>query len=170
MKTQRDTPYLLAIDISMSCKPNINKKVLEPSCGNGTIVKYLLKYGYSDITAIELNKDKINFVKKEYPTVNCIHGDFMNIHFDHKFGSIFAMPPFKDNIDLHHIMKMYDLLDSDGQMITGVSNKFMYNNEEIHIEFRKWLESKQYSLTMLPDNTFMEKGKTVHTFLLKITK
>lgn len=174
MKTQRVTPDWLADKISVLKNINYNtnpdKKVLEPSCGDGAIVKHLVKRRYSNITAVELNENKINIVKEQYPEVNCIRGDFMNIKFAHKFDAIFAMPPFKDNLDLHHIMKMYDLLEDVGEITTGISNKFMYNNEDIHIQFREWLKDKKYSMYMLPDNTFMEKGKTVHTFILTINK
>lgn len=172
MKTQRVTPDWLAQEIARLKFNNtvLPKRVLEPSCGDGAIVKYLVEKRYEHITAIELNKDKLNIVKENYPNVNCIHGDFLNIEFNEKFHAIFAMPPFKENIDLKHIMKMYDLLEDDGELTTGISNKFMYNNEDIHLEFREWLKDKDYRLQMLPDNTFVEKGKSVHTFILIMYK
>lgn len=173
MKTQRVTPDWLAEEMARLKNVNFNIKitrVLEPSCGDGAIVKHLVARKYDNITAVELNKEKLNIVKEKYPDVNCIHGDFLNINFDEKFHAIFAMPPFKENIDLKHIMKMYDLLENGGELTTGISNKFMYNNEEIHLEFREWLKDKDYRLQMLPDNTFTEKGKTVHTFILIMIK
>jgi 16S rRNA A1518/A1519 N6-dimethyltransferase RsmA/KsgA/DIM1 with predicted DNA glycosylase/AP lyase activity len=129
MKTQRVTPDWLAEEIARARTINYNRtefNVLEPSCGDGAIVNFLVQRRYDNITAVELNKDKINIVKEKYPDVNCIHGDFMNIQFTEKFDLIRAMPPFKDNIDLVHIMKMYDLL-KDGGEIFFASDEFIIN-------------------------------------------
>ncbi len=55
-------------------------------------------------------------------------------------------------------------------MVTLTSPYWLTNNEPIQVEFRKWLEGKDYYMQMLPDNSFIEKGKSVPTAILKIYK
>jgi hypothetical protein len=65
---------------------------------------------------------------------------------------------------------MYELLERKGIMVTLTSPNWVLNNEPHQVQFREWLIDKNYSMTMLPDNSFMEKGKTVPTMILKIFK
>jgi hypothetical protein len=86
------------------------------------------------------------------------------------FDVAIACPPFKNNLDLAHIQLMYDSLKHKGMMASLTSPYWMTNNEPHQIEFRKWLESKDYQLEMLPDNTFIERDKTVPTAIITIYK
>jgi hypothetical protein len=66
---------------------------------------------------------------------------------------------------------MYNLhLKYKGILVTLTNPTWVLNNELIHLSFRKWLEGKEYYMQMLPDNSFMEKEKTVLTAILKIFK
>lgn len=149
------------------------QRVLEPSAGEGSLIDVYNKrfeVEKSKIFCIELNKDKCDVLKEK--GYNAIHNDFLKIPNENigKFNSIIAAPPFKGNSDIHHIMKMYDLLIGGGVMVSLTSPFWVTNNEEHQVMFRKFLEDKSYQLTMLPDNSFMEKGKTVHTMIIRIIK
>lgn len=47
---------------------------------------------------------------------------------------------------------------------------WMTGNSELQIKFRKWLEDKSYTITMLPDNSYVENGITVPTILINLEK
>jgi len=69
-----------------------------------------------------------------------------------------------------HIMKMYSLLKNKGIMVTLCSPKWIIDNEQHQINFRHWLVDKEYYMQMLPDNSFIERDRSVPTALLKIFK
>lgn len=152
---------------------NQNTSILEPSAGDGKLIDrlfetYVLNKEEINITCVELNKEKYEcLVSKGYSAYN---QDFLSFKSINKFSRIIACPPFKNNIDLEHIKHMYDLLQYKGIMVSLTSPHWVTNNETTHVEFRKWLEDKDYYFKMLPDNSFMEKNKTQPTGLLKIIK
>ena len=111
------------------------------------------------VTGIELNKELIEKAHKELTEYShFIKGDFTEIDFLHDFDRIIAAPPFKSNIDVVHIQHMYKILAKGGKLVSLTAPLWTVNNEPHQVEFRKWLQGKKYSIKMLPDNTFMEKG------------
>ncbi len=180
MKTNRKTPQWvvdkmwdkLVSDIDLSIYDN-RPKLLEPSAGEGHLLEpddYDFQYAF-DSTAIELNNEKCEALKeKQYPHLNVIHGDFLNLIIEDKFDVVIAAPPFNNNVDLEHIKKMYSLLSNNGIIVSLTTPYWMTNNEPHQVEFRNWLKDKTHSIEMLPDMTFVEKGKTVPTAIITIYK
>lgn len=179
MKTQRDTPKWLADKMAMLAVSNktlktMLKHILEPSAGTGILIdSYLNFWNYiytSKITCVELNKEKCEILKSNHPDADVIHGNFLAEKFNKSFDVILAAPPFINNSDVLHIAKMYSLLNQGGVIVTLTTPFWTVNNEIHQVEFRKFLENVEYKMEMLPDNTFIEKGKTVPTAILVITK
>jgi phospholipid N-methyltransferase len=175
MKTQRDTPKWLADKFASDCinEHTINLKkvsILEPSAGTGILLDGIMKNMLSnlDITCVELNAEKCEVLKSK--GYNTIHGDFLKTNFDKKFDIILAAPPFIKNVDVTHIEKMYSLLERWGTLITLTTPYWTINNEPHQVAFREFLKDKNHSIEMLPDNTFMEKGKTIPTAILTMHK
>lgn len=168
-------------DVNFPLNGHGHVRVLEPSCGEGRIINYLhnnlSNYSKYHYTCVELNK---NLLKKAEENLDFImdhliefeQADFLlwGKHKREPFDLIVACPPFKDNIDLQHIKLMYDNLKPGGQMVTLTSPYWLTNNEAHQVEFRSWLVGKAYHLIMLPDNSFMEKNKSVPTAILKINR
>jgi hypothetical protein len=192
MNTQRETPDFVCRKLLGKLPITDRVRILEPSIGEGKIIRYLFDHFHlKGVTVIgsELNKErlqtaKINlaeFIEGESLTRNrddnkvvLFQEDFLKgketinatVHYD----IVVACPPFKNNVDLEHIKLMYELLRHKGMMSTLTSPYWLTNNEPHQVEFRKWLEGKDYQLEMLPDNTFIEKDKTVPTAILTIYK
>jgi SAM-dependent methyltransferase len=178
----RDTTEFVAEKIlefhSSELHPLREYKILEPSAGKGFLANYI-KYFFKervcqwdtnklDIDCIELNKEKFDILVKDYH--NAIHGDFLKLDIQKQYDLIIAAPPFKANIDLEHIMKMYDVLINGGELISLTSPYWFTNNEPLQIRFREWLKDKSYKISLLPDMSFSERGKTVPTAIINIYK
>jgi hypothetical protein len=101
---------------------------------------------------------------------NVVGRDFFHFKTDKKYWYIIAAPNFKDNIDVEHIMKMYTHLDESLKIVSLTSPYWMTGNSERQVKFRNWLQDKNYKIEMLPDNSFMEDGKTVPTCIIVIRK
>jgi len=177
MKTQRETPDdICELLISKSSLFSLKKgmQILEPSAGFGKIIKKISDISTIDITAVELNEAKhqtLQELQKTIPSLQeVVRGDFLTIQFSKKFDRIIACPPFKGNTDIFHIQKMYELLEDKGILVTLTSPYWVTNNEEHQLKFREWLSQKEYSMTLLPDNSFIENHKSVPTALLIINK
>jgi hypothetical protein len=143
--------------------------ILEPSAGEGRILDVLTQeYSFQNLTidAVELNKEKyLTLLSKGY---NAYNQDFLQFTPDKLYDRIIACPPFKGNIDVVHIQKMFKHLDRKGILVTLTSPNWVNNNDAHQVEFRNWLSTKEYYARMLPDNSFMEKGRSVPTMILKI--
>ena len=172
--TQRETPDWLADALIEASGLTDNMTVLEPSCGNGKIIKRMrdnFSFTGLKVTGIELNKELIEQAHKELTDYShFIRAEFMEVDFLPKFDRIIAAPPFKNNVDVQHIQKMYGMLNAGGRLVSLTAPLWVVNNESHQIAFRSFLQGKTYTLKFLPDNTFMEKGKTVHTARIVIFK
>ena len=143
--------------------------ILEPSAGEGKILDVLRdEYNFQglEIDAVELNKEKYEILKSK--GYNAYHEDFLKFTPTRLYDRIIACPPFKGNVDVEHIQKMYTHLDRKGILVTLTSPNWVNNNDPHQVAFREWLAGKEYYARMLTDNSFMEKGKSVPTMILKI--
>lgn len=121
-----------------------------------------------NLECVELNQACKDVLKqKGYKVVG---SDFFLFKPDYQYDYVVGAPNFRDNIDCKHVMKMYDHLKPNGVVVSIMSPYWMTGDSELQLSFRKWLQGKTYSIEMLPDNTFMEDGKTVPTIIIKITK
>jgi len=171
MKTVRDTSTIVARTLIEELRLTDDIKILEPSAGEGMIIDEIYRnYDLKNIhiDCVELNKEKYEVLKSK--GYNAHHVDFLKYETDVKYDRIIAAPPFKNNIDLEHIMRMYSMLDKNGILVSLTTPYWMTNNEGHQIGFRGWLKNKDYRIKMLPDNSFIEKGRTVATAYIKIFK
>lgn len=71
-----------------------HKKILDLGCGNGSIDHYLVnKYQNLSITALDNNKEMIEFSKNTYhhPNLYFTESDAQNFHFDMKFDYVISL-------------------------------------------------------------------------------
>lgn len=60
--------------------------VLEIGPGTGVLTQFLLQNNLVDLTAIELDRESVNYLKINYPQLNLIEGDFLKINLNNIFG------------------------------------------------------------------------------------
>jgi len=120
------------------------------------------------LDCIELNSECKKVLRKK--GLNTIWSDFLTFEPEFLYDRVIGAPNFRDNIDCAHVMKMYDCVKPCGKLVSIMSPEWMTGNSELQIKFRKWLEDKSYTITMLPDNSYMEDGMTVPTILINLEK
>ena len=69
-------------------------KVLDPCTGKGIFLKYLLKYGFSDIKAYELDSSLREKLSIKYPEVNVKFKNFLGTDLREKYDLIIGNPPY----------------------------------------------------------------------------
>ena len=169
MKTIRETRQVV-IDKFMN---QVNFKdgdvILEPSAGVGLLADGIKRHcpGVT-VHTVELNQECRNeLYDKGY---NIVGNDFFLFNPKIKYDYVIGAPNFRNNVDCNHVIKMYDCVKDGGIVVSIMSPCWMTGDTYIQINFRKWLEDKKYQITILPDNSYMEEGKTVPTILIKIIK
>lgn len=182
VKTIRDTSADVVRQMLEFCPILFSdRRILEPSAGKGDLLDHVVslvetKIGVGnfkknhEIDCVELNKERQDILKlKGY---NVIGEDFFKMnHFEHKsYDYIIATPTYKDNIDVEHIMHMYEFLrrHSDSRIVTLTHPAWTTQNSERQQIFRKWLENKDYSMKMLNDFSYMEKYNTQPSVVITI--
>jgi len=164
------TPDKLADKLVELSSINKNDTILEPSAGQGSIIKAINKihpditvdcYELLDINVGILNKSGLNF--------NLLGDDFLN-HTNKKYTKIIANPPFTNNQDIQHLRLMYDYLLEGGRLVCITSESWLSGNQKKQIEFREWLSSVGSIILDIEKGEFKESGTLVGGKIIIINK
>jgi hypothetical protein len=145
--------------------------VLEPSAGQGHIIKYLqANFPRRPIEAYELDPINRTFLEKIPEVILNQEPDFMLSHPNGKFGFIIANPPFRNNQYIDHIQHMYKHLCNHGVLVTVCSPAYQYNENMKARKFRDWLVSVGGMVYPVPAGMFRASGTEIETCILVIRK
>lgn len=127
------TTHQILLDTVKNLVRNTHGKVLEPSCGQGHIVKHLVDSGDSrPFTCIEID-DSLDFLLQDHDNITHLHQDFLEYVSSNtatRYSTIVGNPPYvkrknKCNIYIEFIDKCVDLLEEDGgELILVIPSDF----------------------------------------------
>ena len=163
------TPDKLADRLVELAEIEYSHSVLEPSAGQGNIVKAIHRefpaisvFGYE---LIEVNKTFLNKIHN----FKLLGSDFLT-ECDTCFDRIIANPPFSMNQDIDHIMRMYKHLNTGGRIVTVASQHWQLASGKKEMNFRGWLSDVGAHIIELESGTFKESGTNVKTTIIIIDK
>lgn len=168
-KTIRKTrPLVIAQMLKGALIPE-SSKILEPSAGSGDLIEGIQnRYKLVDIDCVELNKElRETLISKGY---NVIGNDFLKLTPNPIYDYVIACPTYKDNVDVEHIMHMYEFLKPGGEIISLTHPAWTIQNSSRQQDFREWLNDKTYSMKMLQDCSFVENYETQPSAVIIIYK
>jgi 16S rRNA G1207 methylase RsmC len=88
-----------------------------------------------------------------------------------QFDRIIANPPFTNNQDVDHIMKMYtEHLATGGEMVAFASQSWLLGSQKKQVAFREFLDSVGASVEDLDEAEFKDSGTSVKTTMIHICK
>jgi len=165
------TPDELADRLVFLADLKENDDVLEPSAGQGAIVKAIQRvrglgsqvYGYE---LMPVNQTFLNRIEGFW----LLAPDFMLEDGILRFDKIVANPPFTKNQDIDHIRKMYESLKTGGRIVSMSSNHWISSANRKETEFRQWLESLNAEVIPVDAGAFKESGTTIATSIIIIDK
>jgi len=164
------TPSPLAERMVSMAELKSSNEILEPSAGQGAIVKAIQSVTGGGIVhcyeAMDLNK----LVLSKIENLNMIGDDFLEADESVKYERIIANPPFTKNQDIDHVMKMWAVLKPGGILVTLASPSWTFGSQKKHVEFREWLDEVGAYKEDIPQDTFKESGTSIKTVLIKIKK
>jgi len=144
------------------------ENILEPSCGKGDLADVIYERN-KNLFCIELNRDmKMYLDEKPY---TCIVGiDFLEYSLGilKPFDRIVMNPPFSKQRDITHIRHAYSMLKDDGILVAVSSIYPFERNDDISVEFRKWLSNKNAEIVHIEKGAFKDSGTLVATKIIKL--
>lgn len=165
-----ETPDDLADELVTLAEIESQHKILEPSAGQGAIVKAITRnLPNVKVDCYELMPTNQIFLRK-IANVNFIGDDFLQADESIKYDRIVANPPFSKNQDIDHVKKMYNLLNQNGKMVVITSNHWLDSMNKKEMEFRRWLKEVDYSSIKVDRGRFKSSGTMVETNILVIDK
>ena len=111
-------------------------KVLEPSAGQGAIVKAIARRCPGMVVdCFELMPVNQTFLRS-IPTANLIGDDFLTAKPSPVYDRIIANPPFAKNQDIEHIRTMYDWLAPGGVLVSVASRHWITTKHKVCKDFK----------------------------------
>ena len=165
------TPQKLAEEMVFYADIKNHHSVLEPSAGQGAIVKEISKTSVVKIDYCEL-MDTNRMILEQIPSlnINFVGEDFLELSKSDQYDRIVANPPFSKNQDIDHIQKMYQHLKRGGRMVTLCSPHYKLYTNKKERAFAEWLDAISASVKDIPAGTFKESGTNIATVLIIIDK
>lgn len=145
------------------------KSVLEPSAGEGAIVKALLPYT-KEVTAVEVDPGRCSYLR-QLPIKSVLNANFLGLTATPVFDVVVMNPPFVGTHYVSHVMHAYEFVVSGGLLFTILPATARYSETGDHAKFREWVDSL-YSTqwTDLPAGSFKASGTNINTVMLRIRK
>lgn len=164
------TPEGLADELVSLAEIKIYHSILEPSAGQGAIVRATQKElgGPTTVWGYELIPLNQTFLNK-ITGFRLLGADFLACD-DTSFDRIIANPPFSKNQDIDHIYKMYECLKSGGRLVSIASKHWQLSGNKKETEFREWLEKVGAEVHEIPLGAFKESGTNVASVIIVIDK
>lgn len=129
--------------------------VLEPSAGNGYILKSMVRCHRkiameASIHAVEINSEHYSELNDSCANI-VITGDFLQVPLREKtYDRIIANPPFgNETVVNDHIEKMISLLKPGGKLVAIVPEDYIPKGFYVPLELENWATNKDGSKTTI---------------------
>ena len=143
--------------------------ILEPSAGRGALINAVLETWPDHVIDCYELMDDNRAELANIPNARLLGNDFMEAEVG-IYDKIIANPPFTNNQDIKHVMKMWDHLAEGGQMAVIMSKHWQFASDKASKDFRSFVESNDYDITELPAGSFKESGTNIESLMLVLWK
>ncbi len=165
-----ETPADLADRLVEYAKIEKGHKILEPSAGQGAIVKAICrKLPTQSVYCYELMPLNQTILRK-IPAVKFLAADFMESDLEMKFDRIIGNPPFNKNQDIDHLQRMYDRLEKGGKLVCITSAHWVLSENKKEKQFKAWLSVVQAKIFEIRAGEFKTSGTMVGGRIIVIDK
>jgi hypothetical protein len=166
------TPDWLADQMVADLDLKVGDSILEPSAGNGSLIRALYRRYPHAHTSFNIQLVEINpkwWWWDKGTEINIHIGDFLRWDPPNRYNRILMNPPFTRQREIDHVRHAYSLLAPGGRLVAIMSAGFKYRTNRKSVEFN-WLVEAQGRVRELPENTFASEGTTVRTVKVILEK
>lgn len=163
------TPEKLADELVYLADLKQHDTILEPSAGQGAIVKAINKVVDVVPDCFELMDVNTLILKKSGLSFNLIGEDFLKNE-GKTYSKIIANPPFTKNQDIDHLKEMYNCLSSGGKLVCITSESWVNGSQKKQVDFKNWLEKEKAEIIDIEKGSFKESGTAVGGKIIVLEK
>lgn len=104
------------------------KFVLEPSAGEGALVKAALDHGAALIVAVDINEERLSKIRRDVPdpkdVIQLVPGDFLRVNLTIQAYDVVLMnPPFTRGADVRHVLYARRFLKPGGVLVALMADR-----------------------------------------------
>lgn len=144
-------------------------RILEPSAGCGALVKAVLEEWPDQVVdcyeLMEENRTELGKI----PNARILGEDFLESEVG-MYDRIIANPPFTNNQDITHVMKMWDHHSEGGQKAVIMSKHWQFASDKASRDFRSFIDTVDHDIAELPAGAFKESGTNIETVMVTLWK
>ena len=145
-------------------------RVLEPSAGDGAIVRVLLSHR-ARVDAVEVDPGRVaqlRLIERTNPRLTVQHANFLQTAARPVYTHVVMNPPFNGTHYMQHVMHAFDFLAPGGTLVAVLPATVEFGESRAHDAFRAWMDARKGSawrLTYhdLPEETFAASGTRINT-------
>lgn len=179
------TPEHIAMSMAVQAGIADGTHVLEPSAGDGALVRAAIAYG-GTVTAIEqdakLPPQLTEAGSGRQGWLRVVHGDFMEwepsiretvvdgVAFAAEIDVVLMNPPFGRGKDMAHVTRALGFLAPGGRLVAIMSPHWTFAEDAASRAFRGLVTHHDGQWQLLPPNSFKASGTAVSTGILTIDK
>lgn len=139
--------------------------ILEPSAGQGALLKEIRKYTNAKIFWYEIDKE--NMSKIQSPNSVFMEYDFIKAN-PFIVDCIIMNPPFTKQQDIEHVSHALKFLKISGILVSVMSPSIKFRTNKKTKNFLDLIGNYKYEIHDLPPGSFKQSGTMVNTVILKI--
>jgi phospholipid N-methyltransferase len=153
--------------------------VLEPSAGDGAIVRAVHDLTPAFVVAVEIDPKRLMALGTcDARRLHAMRCDFLDCTYGdltaraQKIDAVIMNPPFKKvgiGDHLEHVVHAHGMLKDGGELRAILPAGVVFREDRRHREFRAWALARG-TWRPLDDDAFAESGTRVRTVVLSITK
>ncbi len=160
------TPGWLAEQLVISARIVPGMRVLEPSCGEGAIVKAVLAAD-GDVDGFEVQPAKAERVRTDFG-VSVVEADFLSMPPTAVYDRVVMNPPFQKQADIKHVMHALGFLKTAGRLVSVMGAGVTFRVDRRAVAFRDLLSKRGGTIEALPEGSFKSSGTMVNTVVVVI--
>lgn len=160
------TPAALAHDLAGYAHIKPGDRVLEPSAGDGALIRAIVQHDPAEVYAVEIRSEAYNQLigmaldpAHSTTQVRCHCGDFLALtpRDIGTFHAIVMNPPFTRDADLAHVHHAWQFLKPGGRLVALTSPSWTFSLNRKRREFAEFVQGVHGDYTRLAE---LEFGRT----------
>ena len=168
------TPREIADQLAEAADLRSWSRVLEPSAGEGSLVRAALRARCNNVTAVENDQAALvnlgHLADRNSERVNVVPGDFFSIPEDPSYDVVLMNPPFANAQEVEHVLRAWEFVKPGGRLVSVMSAAVQHRKDGRYRAFAEFLELHGGEVRELPERAFRESGTDVRTVMVTIEK
>lgn len=163
------TPEPLARQVVMMANIEPRNRVLEPSAGQGHLVRCIERCDPSLIVLYDILPENVIILRERFPYI-VYESDFLEEVPVEQFDRVVMNPPFENKQDIDHVLHAWKFLVPGGRLVAIMNYGTVFRDDAKTVSFREFVHSYSGEMLENPEGSFKADGTNVRTVTLVIDK